>query len=257
MPFIGKKKELEDAGFHYQHTVDVLLPFHIWYVTLLLEYDRELRLLEETILKLIAVGLRDQRGIAIYMGLEEDEVYRLTLLDLLDQQLIRAGEAELALTSQGERAVRHALTRVQRTFDSVPLRYDPYRDQLGWYEEGSLLDASATGQDGVFTMPDVTTLTIDSMKERHPEIQHLISQQGLPFDPDKTRQKDVILIDPLRYDVYFRRVALEVWEHSGVVGWRLVQGDVELHDEARAFRELEQEGIDILANVFAADAWPP
>jgi hypothetical protein len=241
MALLSKKKEFEDAGFVLRDTVPVLLPYHVWYVDLLTEQDRRLRFVEETVLKLISAGLTERDSIATYMGLGSDEVFRLVLIDLLGQHLIKTIEDSLALTPKGERAVRDALTRIQRTYENVQIKYDPYDDTLSWFS-GNLLPPTVNSQGNFHVLPEVAKLTPDELKERHLEVQELVNQ-GVPVDAQNDKQKDLILMEPLRHELFYKRVNLEIWSKAADLKWRLIQEDVELTTETKILLELEGERV--------------
>ena len=244
MPQYSKKADLKKLGFEFNYKKPALMPYYLWYVDMLIEQDRKLRLVEETILQLFSAGVATYDEVATLLGLGDDEIFRLALIDLIDASLLSPGADTAAVTNAGEIAVRDSLTRVQKVFESVPVLYDPYKDRFEWYSDDLQPSALANNAD-YFLLPNTVRLTHDEVKERHKEFQGLL-QKNSPSFLGEAVKKDLINLESIRYEVKYRCVDIEVWTKDSASDWVITQSDAELEEESQAFFQLEKEGLSIL-----------
>lgn len=248
MSRIDRRGRLEAAGFEHVETIAVAVPYQLWHATLLIEYDRKFRLAEEVTLRLIREGVTDKVQLARFLGLEGDEAFRQVLVDLLRGMYIRYRYDQLELTSLGQQAAIRLKVRAQRRFNDAQLLYDAYTDRLSWYGEDKLLSADTIRLGGLKALPDVTQLDNDGLANRYREVQRLIEREGITADPYPDRKKDLLLIEPVWWESVYKRADMEIWLNKPLreVDWRLLQNDLELFDETRAYEVLEAEGIRVV-----------
>lgn len=250
MALLDRKQDLEAAGFRHVATKPVALPYQVWYVNLLVEYDRELRLLEEETLKLIASGLHDRFIIAKLLGLEDDEAFRQVLVGLLHGTYASYHEEGLYLTTLGQSVLVKAKARISRLHEGVPLRFDPYRDEFTWYTGKTLLNISTVKKGGLSSLPEAAKLQADVLVERHTDVERLIRLTDIPNAPGTRTNVDLLLLEPLRDEPVYLRADMEVWlrQEDRAVDWRLLQDGVELSEATRTLKDLEDEGVRIVPN---------
>ena len=248
MSRFDRKTQLEASGFEHASSLPVAIPYQLWHATLLIEYDRKFRLAEEIVLKLIGTGVTDQKQLAQLLGLETDEAFRQILVDLLRGTYIRYRLEQLELTSLGQQAVINLTARAQKRFNDAQLLYDAYTDKFTWYGEVKLLSSDNVRAGGLNVLPDTTLLDGAGVATRYGDIQKLIEREGVLNDPQPDRKKDLLLVEPVWSEPVYKRAEMEVWlnKNASSVDWRLLQGDLELFDETKAYRILEAEGVRVI-----------
>ena len=257
MNTLNRKRHLEEAGYKPVASIPVYVPYQLWHLTLLVEYDRQLRLVEETSLQLVEAGVTDRHRLAELLGLEGDEAFRQVLIDLLRGTYLTYQQEHLALTPLGRQVLMNAKARVNRHFGGVAVLYDPFIDEFGWYGEQKLLTGQTVRESDIKPLPEVAKLDMDGISARHQSIQELIGRKGIPGDPSPEVKKDLLLIEPVYWENIYKRADLELWRgqvpHS--FDWRLLQVDLELLDETRAYKQLEDEDVRIIPKV-DSQIWP-
>ncbi len=78
-----RSAELAGEGFERRVTIPAALAHWIWTVDLLFEQDRRLRLVDETVLRLVGAGVSDPDRIAELMGLSESEIIPGAIANLM------------------------------------------------------------------------------------------------------------------------------------------------------------------------------
>ena len=245
MPKYSKKVDLQKLGFRFNSKKPALIPYYLWYVDMIIEQDRKLRLVEETVLQLFSAGVTTYKEVATLLGLNDDEVFRRVLIDLFDAGFLSPGTDTAAVTDAGKSAVRDSLTRAQKVFESVPVLYDPYQNRFEWHDDEKLLPSSVANNPEYLVLPNTARLTHDEVKERHREFQGLL-QRNSPSFLNGEGMKDLINLESVRYEVKYRRVDVEEWVNDKASDWVITQSDVELEEESQAFLQLEKEGLSIL-----------
>jgi hypothetical protein len=248
---LNRRLHLEGAGYKPVASIPVYIPYQLWHLTLLVEYDRQLRLVEETSLQLVEAGVTDRHGLAELLGLEGDEAFRQVLIDLLRGTYLTYQQERLALTPLGRQVLMNARARVNRRFGGVAVLYDPFKDELGWYGEQKLLTGQTVRESGIKQLPEFAKLDMDGISARHQSVQELIERKGIPGDPSPEVKKDLLLIEPVYWENVYKRADLELWQGEAPrpFDWRLLQVDLELLDETRAYKQLEDEGVRIIPKV--------
>lgn len=248
MTGLGRKTRLEEDGFKLLTTVAVALPYQLWHATLVIEYDRKFRLAEEMCLRLINEGVTDQGALAQLLGLENDEAFRQILIDLLRGSYLRYSGDALQLTPLGQQAAVSLKARTQRRFNDALLLYDAYSDELVWYGEQKLLTADVVATGRLRTLPEVSLLTSDGLASRYREIQRLTDRYGIPNDPSPARKKDLLQIEPSWWEHVYQRADMEVFrgDQPPYFDWILLQNDLELLPQTRAYKRLEAEEVRII-----------
>lgn len=248
MSRIDRKSQLEAAGFEQVDTVAVAVPYQLWHATLHIEYDRKFRLAEEVTLRLIREGVTNQIQLAKLLGLEGDEAFRQILVDLLRGMYIRSRHDLLELTPLGQQAAINLTARTQRRFNDAQLLYDAYSDSLGWYGEDKLLSPDSVNIGALKALPDVIQLDNDDLASRYRDVHGLIEREGIPSDPHPDRRKDLLLIEPVWWEPVYKRADMEIWlnESLQTFDWRLLQSDLELFNETKAYKIIEAEGVRVI-----------
>ncbi|MBI3723617.1 hypothetical protein HY251_06645 [bacterium] len=139
--------QLVAEGFELIETFRVGLPHFVWRVDIDIEFDRELRLVEETVLKLVAADLGDPARIAALMGLDDGRIVPTTVVDLLRKGAVSHRDGRFGLTPMGSNILERAATRETARLDAVELRHDPYRNELRWsFDETDAAPAQVVGR---------------------------------------------------------------------------------------------------------------
>ncbi len=240
-------------GFEHILTTGVGVPHYVWHLDIEVEFDRELRLVEETILQLMGAGVGDPAKIAELMGLDDPRIATTAVVDLMRKGAIVNREDALQLTSLGADILKRALTRESRWYTSLELRHDPYRDELRWWFEDYEHRADRQLKEaGLRPLPAPGELTFQALEGRFREIQDLIAREGLPFEKQEEqkekRLREVLRVRPLKCYVAYRQAQLEVWYHKGrdEWDWKLIRNNIEDQEVSTKLAELEKEGNVII-----------
>lgn len=247
-----RAQQLAAEGYELVATIPVGLPHFVWVADIEVEYDRGLRRVEETILRLIAAGVTDVGAVAALMGLSGERMVTNAVVGLLGQNALAPTAPGLRLTPVGERMLAQAAARARSNHEER-LRHDPYRDDLRWgFEEpeySTERELAAAGLRALPTPPQLRPLDIEA---RHAEVQRLLDREGLPFeDPGvqkERRRREVLRVRPLRTYVAYREAELHVWRHRqrGEWDWRLLRGGGEEREASEHLAELESEGHTVI-----------
>jgi len=250
-----RSAQLVADGFERVTTWRVGVAHFVWRVDLDLEFDRELRLVEETILRLVHAGVGDPARIAGLMGLDEGRIVPATIVDLLRKGTITHRDGQLFVSTLGAEVLRRALTRETRTYTDVELRHDPYRDELRWTFEEDEYKRERLGEAGLRALPEPAELRPAELEGRYREVQALLERDGLPFEKKEDekegtekRRRDVLRVRPLKHYVAYREAELEAWYRSGrdEWQWRLLRGGGEETEVSAKLAELESNGSVII-----------
>jgi len=156
---LDRSKQLVAEGFELAATRAVALPFTIWKVNLEVEFDRELRLAEETVLRLIAAGVTKPDQISSLMGLSPGVIVQATIVNLLRKGLVSHIDV-LAVTPLGRQAIHSQIAKGQRTYEDIHLEHDPYRNSFQWKtDEASLKSHKDVKEAGLHSLPIPIELT--------------------------------------------------------------------------------------------------
>lgn len=242
-------------GFERLVTFPVGVPHFVWKVDLEIEFDRDLRLIEETVLRLVQAEVGDPTQMAALMGLTGQPVVATAVVNLLRLGGITQREDRLWLTPFGSQMLERATMREVRSYTDVEVRHDPYRDELRWrfddddeeLKEGELRPAGLRG------LPDPGALSPGELISRYRDIQTILERDGLPAfdnkdDKARKRRRDILRVQPLKHYVAYREAELEVWyrRDRDEWQWRLLRGGGEEHEISAKLVELEAQGTVII-----------
>lgn len=237
-----RSDELLAEGFTRVDTRAVALPHYVWKVDLEIEMDRELRLLEETVLGLVAAGIGDPERIGTLVG--DPVISAPAIVDLLRMGAIGRREERLQINPSGQDILRRAVTRETHNYEDVVLRHDPYTDELRWEFDEFELRENDRAASGLRSLPLVPELGRAALEERHEEVQRLVTRDGLPFDREDLRshRREVVRFVAKRCTVAYREVQLELWhrEEKNEWRWRLLRGGGEDRVVSERLEQLEQ-----------------
>ena len=247
--------QLTVDGYECAATMRVGVAYYSWRVDLDVEFDRELRLVEETVLKLLAAGVSDPEKVAHLMGLNDGRIVPRCFVDLITKGLVALREGNMVLTLRGREAVSKASTREKHTFENVEMRYDPYRDVFLWEFEEPEYRRDRLGSSGLRALPSPSGLREHEVEARYRDVQALVEKEGLPFGKGNGSSKssdkricEILRVRPLRSQEVYLEGTLEAWyrEQTGEWAWRLLRGDGEEPTISEKLHELEAGGSVII-----------
>lgn len=250
-----KPEELVADGFERVETHTVGVPYSVWSVDLEVEEDRELRLIEETILRLIRAGVREQTQIGDLMGLAGDTVLSSALRDLLTKNAITFGEvgASFDINPLGLDMLAKEVAREARSHRDVRICHDPYLDQLQWFDSDDETWVQPGQLGNLHLLPGPVGLSEANLEARYRELQRLVETEGLPFDPPlergQTRSKrDLVRTTAIRQTLWYRRAELEVWRNAKTSEQqlRIIRDGGEQAEVSDAAMDLAAEGQSVV-----------
>lgn len=248
-----RSAQLIADGFERVATWRVGVAHFVWRVDLELEFDRELRLVEETVLRLIAAGIGDPVRIAKLMGLDDGRIVPSTVVDLLRKGTVTHHDDQLWVSTLGADVLKRASTRESRAYTDVELRHDPYRDELRWsFEEQEYKSEKQLREAGLRALPAPSEMQPADLEARYREIQALLEAEGLPFEKEEERsakrRREVLRVRPLKSYVAYREAELEAWHRADrdEWQWRLLRGGGEETEVSSKLAELESNGSVII-----------
>lgn len=241
-------------GFERIGTFPAAVPHFVWKVDLDVEFDRDLRLVEETVLGLIAAGVGAPKQIADLMGLDDGRIVPATLVDLLRRGAIGHTEGTFSIGPLGQEMLKRAASREVRRYTDVELRHDPYRDELRWSFDESELKEKEVRDAALRALPAPSALGTTALESRYREVQALLEREGLPFDtPDEKeakekRRREIVRLISVKHYVAYREAELEVWYRADREDWRwrLLRAGGEEAEVTAKLAELESEGHEIM-----------
>lgn len=243
--------QLSADGFELIKTFRVGVVHFVWRVDLDMEFDRALRLVEETVLRLVDAGVGDPNVVAQLMGLDDAKIVPGTVVDLLRDGALRHRDGRLEVTPLGAEQLKKASRKETHTYTDVELRHDPYRDELMWsFDEEEYKQEELRGA-GIRALPQPAELSNAALEGRHREVQALVDRLGLPFDRDeeqKSRRREIIRLRPIRVYVAYRDGELEAWYHAvkNEWNWRLLRAGGEEREVSEKLAALEAGGATII-----------
>jgi hypothetical protein len=245
---------LSSDGFECVATWPVGVAHFVWRVDIDLEFDRELRLVEETVIRLVAAGAGDPDRVAGLMGLDDGRIVPTTIVDLLRKGIIFHRDGLLSISPRGTETLQRAQTRETRTYTDVELRHDPYRDELRWTFDEVEYKSNQLGAAGLRALPQPAELSPVELEGRYREIQALLDLEGLPFEKEEERKvsekrrREVLRVRPLKCYVAYRAAELEAWyrPERDEWQWRLLRGGGEETEVSAKLAELESNGTVII-----------
>ena len=248
----SRAPDLTDEGFERVGTFAAAVPHFVWKVDIDVEFDRDLRLVEEAILGLVAAGVATPKEIAELMGLDDGRIVPATIVDLLRRGAMGHNEGALNVRALGEEMLKRAASRELRRYTDVELRHDPYRDELRWTFDEPELKEKDVRDASLRALPAPSAVSATALESRYREVQGLLDRHGLPFDtPDEAkenRRREIIRLISVKHYVAWREAELEIWYRADREDWRwrLLRGGGEEADVTAKLAELESEGHEII-----------
>lgn len=248
---IDRAERLREEGYERVAVRTVALQHQVWKLDMELAEARELTLAERSVLGLIAGGIQQPQRMAELLGLEEGVIVPDVLVKLLREGLLRHVEA-LEISELGRRKLAGELVREPRKYTDVMVRYDPFQDEFRWeFDEPEVLKSSELRHEGTRALPPPHELKPLEVETRHSELQKLIDDYGLPFEPQqkgKPPARDILQLKATHAFPAWRRAQLEVWHHPGRDDWdwRLLYRGGEVRSISEALRQMAAEGVDII-----------
>lgn len=237
-----------------EQTILVALPLHAWHARLGVEYDRELPLVEEMVLRLILAGAQHEARITALLGLDHPGIVEDALLRLLGRLLVIPTDVGFEVTEYGVEVLERASTRALDQVDVEVFR-DPYTNTLSWEPEGSLFRADRHFRRlGMWTLPALGAWGERDFRQGHADVQRLMELDGLPNEKDEVtsrmreRNRQVVTLTPLRQRTMYRLASLTITHqpHERRLTWRLRQSGG-AHASGEALTDLEARGaLDVL-----------
>lgn len=214
---ISREKSLLSGGYRRIRCQDIAIPHTVWTVSVDVEFDRTLKLAEETVLGLVALGVSDYKVIADLMGLDADVIVTQTVVTML-----QAGQlddvAGLRMTKYGGRCLERRATRDVRTYDDLDLRRNRYGGDLVWdYDGGEESSRRSLSERGIDIVPAPSAFTQREMERHGSSVQELLGQFGFPFDNHDVKSpqsREICALRAERSREAYRIAELEVWEHE-------------------------------------------
>ncbi|MGH7296562.1 MAG: hypothetical protein ACRELB_16610, partial [Polyangiaceae bacterium] len=250
----ARAPDLAAEGFERIGVFAAAVPHFVWKVDLDVEFDRDLRLVEETVLGLVSAGVGAPKAIADLMGLDDGRIVPTTLVDLLRRGAIGHRDGTFTVGPLGVDMLKRAASREVRRYTDVELRHDPYRDELRWSFDEPELKEKDVRDTGRRALPAPSALGATTLESRYREVQGLLEREGLPFDtPDEKeakerRRREIVRVISVKHYVAWREAELEVWYRADRADWRwrLLRGGGEEAEVSVKLAELESEGHEIV-----------
>jgi hypothetical protein len=150
----------------------------------------------------------------------------------------------------GIEMLRAATSRETRAYEAVPLRHDPYTDEVRWEFDEPEIGAHLLGSSGLKPLPTLSALEPGALACRHDEVERLIARDGLPFDTGETRsrRREVVRLIPKHHFLAYREVELEIWHRADrdEWRWRLLRGGGEDRAASERLEQLELTGQHVI-----------
>ncbi|MGD0679575.1 MAG: hypothetical protein ABSC94_29655 [Polyangiaceae bacterium] len=244
-----RSAELAGDGFVRRVTIPAALAHWVWTVDLVFEQDRRLRLVDETVLRLVGAGVSDPDQIARLMGLSESEIVPGAIANLMRLGAL-VHDGGIHVTEGGGAALSRSAIREPRR-DTMQLHLDLHRGTVAVTAgRMDLLSSHEMRGRALHQLPLPPEPTQRDLNARHLLVQ--ASLQARLRDAAGTSAVDLLRAIPTDTpQALFEEVDVEVWHRPADTAWRwrvLVDG---LDDEAvtRSLRTLEEEGGEVIPAV--------
>lgn len=248
---VTKRERLLAEGYELLTRFEVGVPVFVWVCDLELVHDRNLGLIEETLLRLIDAGLQQRNILEQATGLD-DKILTRSLIEMFERGALRYDQDQnLELSLEGKRMLLNAKARVQSIAEDVYVRHDPYTDSLAWRSKRPQKDLSMAQLKaaGYRKLGGIAPLDGTRLQERYREIQALIDSEGLPESRSKYSGKlEVLRVTPNNVHTNYRPMDLDVWHRRDgyLFDWVLTRGGVEEADVIRALEQAQADGAEII-----------
>lgn len=230
-------------------TYTVGLPVYLWRPTLLVWCDRKVRLLEETVLRLIRDGVTDAEDMARLLGLKDPSIVRRTIQELLVRGALNYGVHRTLHVTEviGRRLLEVALVKDERRFEGINVWMDPLTGRVTWPDEAELCsDRDVTDAGGTVIRPR-EMLGSDALVRHFLDVHSLINTHPEPLAAhplgEDVMQFELQHILPSMPRVRYRLATLELTRHlEGEWTYRLIVNGEEDLERAEALRVWETDG---------------
>lgn len=244
-----RSAELAGEGFVRWVTIPAALAHWVWSVDLVFEQDRRLRLVDETVLRLVGAGVSDPDQIARLMGLGESEIVPGAIANLMRLGAL-VHDGGIRVTEGGGAALSRSAVREPRR-DTMQLHLDLHRGTVAVAAgRVDLLNSHEMRSRALHQLPLPPEPTQRDLNARHLLVQ--ASLQARLRDAGGTSAVDLLRAIPTDTpQALFEEVDVEVWHRPADKAWRwrvLIDG---VDDDAvtRSLRTLEEEGGEVIPSV--------
>ncbi len=246
---LDRSRKLLAEGYDRVAVKSVALAHTVWKTDLTVSCDRRLTLAEETVLGLINTGVLDPTEITRLMGVDAGVIVPRTIVELLTKGLLRHIDG-LAITPLGQQALTEERVKVERTYDDMWIRHDPYSNTFVWSFKDEVLSLKEARSRGLHALPNPLELRPLDVEIRHGEVQELLDRFGLPIDEGKGKlpQRDIIRLTARSAFPAWRPAELEVWfqPEREEWAWRLMYQGGEVEEISDSLRKMQADGVEIL-----------
>jgi hypothetical protein len=246
---VTKRERLIADGYELYTSLRVGVPHFVWTCSIDLIHDRNVSLIEETLLRLVDAGLGDRQDLTIATGLD-NVVSANAIASMLEQSALEYDQdRRLRLSAVGKRMLLNAKARVQSTVEDVVVRHNPYGDNLSWHTPKFDLSPQQLKAAGRHRLSGVRPLNESEFQSRYQEIQSLIQHNGLPKEKRTFAGKvEVLRVNPTAMQVVFRPMDLDVWfkREGHVFDWVLLRDGVEEPEAIQVFERAQADGVEII-----------
>lgn len=175
-------------GLQLISVVDAALPVTMLRVDVLAQERKPLPLLEEFVLRFVHAGVHEIDEIAALLGLRRDQVVTTVVAQISSNNLTRARNGQLALTTLGREAARN-LAAVQPVLTQLNVPFD----RLVWnaqdYPRSSLIKKRDVQETGLEILPAKKTSRVDLHDLAVEHFNKLVESRD-----DRTRQVEVLRV---------------------------------------------------------------
>lgn len=248
-----RSAELASQGFTRRVTIPSALAHWIWAVDLVFEQDRRLRLVDETILRLVGAGISDPDRIAKLMGLGDSEIVPGAIANLMRRGAL-FHDGSIRLTDGGGAALARSSLREPRR-DAAQLHLDLHR---GFVEVKSgrldLLTTTEMRGRALHQLPLPQEPTQRDLHARHILIQ--ASLEARLGEAGGSSTVDLLRVVPSDTpQALFEEIDIEVWHRQadGAWQWRALVDGLDDDSVSRSLRALEEEHGDVIPLVPARE----
>lgn len=241
---LNREPQLKEEGYQLGRSLQALLPHQMWRIDLKVEEERPLRLVDETLLRLIEAGVRTRADLTRLMATEPDVAVVRGLSRLLKVGFL-ASKDGFQVTAEGRKAMRDQSMVCPVDYPNLQLRYDPWEDTFHWE-----IDEERIKTDGMHCLPTPAVLDEPGLNLRIGGVQALLEAKGLPsFIKNQQKVKrDVVDLRPLKQEIRYREATLEVWHREADDAWevRVLYRGGESRAISEVVRRLLEQGRDLV-----------
>ncbi|MBB5234121.1 hypothetical protein [Deinococcus budaensis] len=242
-----------DQAAQVYATYKVGLPVYTWRATLLVWCDRRVRLLEETVLRLVRDGVTGTDDMTRLLGLHDPAIVRRTVQDLLERGALNYGSTRTLHVTEvvGRRLLEVALVKDERRFEGISVWLDPLAESVSWPDEAGLFSERDVTDAGGTVIRPKETLGSGALPDQFRALHRLVNREPGPLAThplgENVLKFELQHVLPSRPRLSYRLATLEVTRHpEGEWTYRLLQGGVEDVERSAALRAWELEGHPVV-----------